>query len=120
MGAILPQQNLRKRHQTRYTVNTSLGSDFLSEKTNPMSIKTKAVVLASSAVVLLFMVVGGMDGVRASSNDGAYCQLQLSERRRVYAIQGSPDRSERRHRGCGLQALWLCFGDRGHSWRAGG
>src|SRR5580704_13437923 len=77
MGDILPQQNLRKRHQTRYTVNTSLGSDFLSEKTNPMSIKTKAVVLASSAVVLLFMVVGGMDGVRASSNDGAYRQLQV-------------------------------------------
>jgi len=42
-----------------------------------MSIKTKAVVLASSAVVLLFMVVGGMDGVRASSNDGAYRQLQV-------------------------------------------
>src|SRR6202034_1653525 len=77
MGTILPQQNLRKRHKTRYTVNTSLGSDFLSEKTNPMSIKTKAVVLASSAVVLLFMVVGGMDGVRASSNDGAYRQLQV-------------------------------------------
>src|SRR6202167_1778814 len=77
MGTILPQQNLRKRHQTRYTVSTSLGSDFLSEKTNPMSIKTKAVVLASSALVLLFMVVGGMDGVRASSNDGAYRQLQV-------------------------------------------
>jgi carboxyl-terminal processing protease len=42
-----------------------------------MSIKTKAVVLASSSLVLLFMVVGGMDGVRASSNDGAYRQLQV-------------------------------------------
>jgi len=42
-----------------------------------MSIKTKAVILASSAVVLMFMVVGGMDGVRASSNDGAYRQLQV-------------------------------------------
>jgi carboxyl-terminal processing protease len=42
-----------------------------------MSIKTKAVILASSAVVLLFMIVGGMDGVRASSNDGAYRQLQV-------------------------------------------
>src|ERR1700721_2375277 len=42
-----------------------------------MSIKTKAVVLASSAVVLLFMVIGGMDGVRASSNDGPYRQLQV-------------------------------------------
>src|SRR5207245_10288191 len=28
-------------------------------------------------LVLLFMVVGGMDGVRASSNDGAYRQLQV-------------------------------------------
>ena len=42
-----------------------------------MSIKTKAVILALSAVVLMFMVVGGMDGVRASSNDGAYRQLQV-------------------------------------------
>src|SRR4030088_1475318 len=42
-----------------------------------MSTKIKAVVLALSAVVLLFMVVGGMDGVRASSNDGAYRQLQV-------------------------------------------
>ena len=42
-----------------------------------MSIKTKAVVLVSSAAVLLFMVVGGLDGVRASSNDGAYRQLQV-------------------------------------------
>src|SRR5271166_5006410 len=44
---------------------------------NPMSIKTKAVILASSSLVLLFMLVGGMDGVRASSNDGAYRQLQV-------------------------------------------
>ncbi|HEY7097809.1 MAG TPA: S41 family peptidase [Terriglobales bacterium] len=42
-----------------------------------MSIKTKAVVLASSAAILVFMVVGGLDGVRASSNDGAYRQLQV-------------------------------------------
>src|SRR6202521_6363247 len=42
-----------------------------------MSIKVKAVILASSSLVLLFMVVGGMDGVRASSNDGAYRQLQV-------------------------------------------
>jgi len=28
-------------------------------------------------VVLLFMLVGGLDGVRASSNDGAYRQLQV-------------------------------------------
>jgi carboxyl-terminal processing protease len=39
--------------------------------------KTKAAILISSAVVLLFMLVGGLDGVRASSNDGAYRQLQV-------------------------------------------
>jgi carboxyl-terminal processing protease len=42
-----------------------------------MSMKTKAAILFSSAVVLLFMAVGGLDGVRASSNDGAYRQLQV-------------------------------------------
>jgi carboxyl-terminal processing protease len=39
--------------------------------------KAKAVILASSALVLLFMLVGGMDGVRASNSDGAYRQLQV-------------------------------------------
>jgi carboxyl-terminal processing protease len=42
-----------------------------------MSNKVKAAILLPSAAVLLFMVVGGMDGVRASSNDGAYRQLQV-------------------------------------------
>jgi len=42
-----------------------------------MSNKVKAAILVPSAAVLLFMVVGGMDGVRASSNDGAYRQLQV-------------------------------------------
>lgn len=42
-----------------------------------MSNKLKAAVLVSSAAILLFMVVGGLDGVRASSNDGAYRQLQV-------------------------------------------
>src|SRR6266705_2913044 len=42
-----------------------------------MSMKTKAVILVSSAAVLLFMVVGGLDGVRASVNEGAYRQLQV-------------------------------------------
>jgi len=42
-----------------------------------MSNKIKAAILVSSAAVLIFMVVGGMDGVRASSNDGAYRQLQV-------------------------------------------
>lgn len=44
-----------------------------------MSMKTtKILILASSVAVLLFVVVGGMDGVRASSNnDGAYHQMQV-------------------------------------------
>ena len=42
-----------------------------------MSTKIKAAILVPSAAVLLFMVVGGMDGVRASNNDGAYRQLQV-------------------------------------------
>src|SRR5438309_10391379 len=42
-----------------------------------MSMKTKAVILVSSAAILLFMVVGSLNGVRASSNDGAYRQLQV-------------------------------------------
>ena len=39
--------------------------------------KAKAAILVSSFTVLLFMVVGGLGGVRASSNDGAYRQLQV-------------------------------------------
>ena len=42
-----------------------------------MSMKAKAAVLVTSFAVLLFMVVGGLGGVRASSNDGAYRQLQV-------------------------------------------
>src|SRR3979411_2525158 len=42
-----------------------------------MSIKTKAAIVVSSTAVLLFMVVGGLDGVRASNNDGSYRQLQV-------------------------------------------
>lgn len=41
-----------------------------------MSSKLKAAILVSSAAVLLFMVVGGLN-VRASSNEGAYRQLQV-------------------------------------------
>ena len=39
--------------------------------------KAKAAILVSSFAVLLFMVVGGLGGVRASSTDGAYRQLQV-------------------------------------------
>lgn len=39
--------------------------------------KTKITILACSAALLLFVIVGGMNGVRASSNDGAYRQMQV-------------------------------------------
>ncbi len=39
--------------------------------------KTKISILACSAVLLLFVIVGGMNGVRASSNEGAYRQMQV-------------------------------------------
>lgn len=42
-----------------------------------MSTKLKASVLVLSAAVLLFMVIGNLDAVRASNNDGAYRQLQV-------------------------------------------
>src|SRR6266478_9006005 len=44
-----------------------------------MSMKIKAAVLVSSFAVLLFVVAGslGLGGVHASSNDGAYRQLQV-------------------------------------------
>jgi carboxyl-terminal processing protease len=42
-----------------------------------MSMKAKAAILVTSFALLLFMVVGGLGGVRASSNDGAYRQLQV-------------------------------------------
>src|SRR5579863_583257 len=46
-------------------------------KKNLMSMKTKAAVLVSSFAVLLFVVVGSLGGVHASSNDGSYRQLQV-------------------------------------------
>ncbi len=42
-----------------------------------MSFKTKATILISSAAILLFTVVGSLNGVRASGNEGAYRQLQV-------------------------------------------
>jgi len=42
-----------------------------------MSTKIKAAILIPSAAVVLFMLAGGIDGVRASSNEGAYRQLQV-------------------------------------------
>jgi carboxyl-terminal processing protease len=42
-----------------------------------MSMKTKAAILLSSFTVLLFVVVGSLGGVHASSNDGSYRQMQV-------------------------------------------
>jgi carboxyl-terminal processing protease len=39
--------------------------------------KTKAAILVSSFAVLLFIVVGSLGGVHASSNDGSYRQMQV-------------------------------------------
>jgi carboxyl-terminal processing protease len=42
-----------------------------------MSMKTKAGILVTSFAVLVFVVVGRIGGVHASSNDGSYHQLQV-------------------------------------------
>jgi carboxyl-terminal processing protease len=42
-----------------------------------MSMKTKAAILVISFALLVFVVIGSMGGVHASSNDGAYRQLQV-------------------------------------------
>jgi carboxyl-terminal processing protease len=44
---------------------------------NSMSMKTKAAILVTSFAVLLFVVVGSLGGVHASSNDGSYRQMQV-------------------------------------------
>ena len=42
-----------------------------------MSMKIKAAILVSSFAVLLFVVVGSLGGVHASSGDGSYRQMQV-------------------------------------------
>jgi carboxyl-terminal processing protease len=42
-----------------------------------MSNKIKAVILIPSAAVLIFTMLGGLDAVRASNNDGAYRQMTV-------------------------------------------
>jgi carboxyl-terminal processing protease len=42
-----------------------------------MSMKTKAAILVTSFAVLMFVVVGSLGGVHASSADGSYRQLQV-------------------------------------------
>ena len=66
------------RHQSRYNIpGSAQGVISFQRRLNPMSMKTKAAIVVSSAAVLLFMYVGGLDGVRASNNDGSYRQLQV-------------------------------------------
>jgi carboxyl-terminal processing protease len=52
-------------------------TDSFRKQTNPMSMKTKAAILVTSFAVLLFVIVGSLGGVHASSNDGSYRQLQV-------------------------------------------
>src|SRR6202049_3621066 len=78
--SIFPAANCMKpaSNEDIIFVGTPSGSNSLFPgRLNPMSIKTKAAIVVSSAAVLLFMVVGGLDGVRASNNDGSYRQLQV-------------------------------------------
>src|SRR6202789_4317757 len=42
-----------------------------------LSMKTKAAILVSSFALLLFVVIGSLGGVHASSNDGSYRQMQV-------------------------------------------
>src|SRR5215813_8894494 len=42
-----------------------------------MSKPIKAAILTCSTAILLFILVGGLSGVRANGNDGAYRQLQV-------------------------------------------
>src|ERR1700691_3024193 len=57
-------------------LRSSPGSDSFPKK-NLMSMKTKAAILVSSFAVLLFVVIGSLGGVHASSNDGSYRQMQV-------------------------------------------
>src|ERR1700685_4187483 len=57
---------------TGRTKQTPSGSRQIS-----MSMKTKAAILVTSFAVLLFVVVGSLGGVHASSSDGSYRQLQV-------------------------------------------
>src|SRR5215470_5417913 len=42
-----------------------------------MSKSVKAAILTCSTAILLFILVGGLSGVRANGNEGAYRQLQV-------------------------------------------
>jgi len=76
-GAQMKQPGERKAHLSRYNVKSFSGSTSFQKTAKLMSMKTKAAVLVLSFAVLLFVVVGSLGGVHASSNDGSYRQLQV-------------------------------------------
>src|SRR5579864_270207 len=67
----------RNSHLSRYNVQSFSGSNSFQKTAKLMSMKTKAAILVTSFAVLVFVVVGSMGGVHASSNDGSYRQLQV-------------------------------------------
>jgi carboxyl-terminal processing protease len=71
------QPGAAKAHLQRYNERTFAREICFQKTTILMSMKTKAAILVSSFAVLLFVVVGSMGGVHASSNDGSYRQLQV-------------------------------------------
>jgi carboxyl-terminal processing protease len=75
--AQIPQRSGKNPHLERYNRNNLGSISFQKTKTNLMSMKTKAAILVSSFAVLLFVVVGSLGGVHASSTDGSYRQLQV-------------------------------------------
>lgn len=73
----LPETNRQQAASKSYNDSTSAEVISFPRRRVRMSLRVKAAILISSSAVLLFMVVGTLDGVRASSNDGAYRQLQV-------------------------------------------
>ncbi len=70
-----------------------------------MSMKIKAAILVTSFAVLLFVVVGSMGGVHASSNDGSYRQLQVYSEVLSRVRSGVRRRAEH-SQGDGWRAAW--------------
>ena len=64
------------QHLERYNSQSFRKYSF-QQAAKLMSMKTKAAILVTSFAVLLFVVVGSLGGVHASSNDGSYRQLQV-------------------------------------------
>ena len=73
----IKQPGEHRLHLSGYNDKSSLGSVPFQKTAKLMSMKTKAAILVTSFAVLLFVVVGSMGGVHASSNDGSYRQLEV-------------------------------------------